>query len=242
MDHATLIALPGAGSTDEFVRRIFPTLSDVSVVALRHSTTLMNELDRIMDDATSPIWLAGVSYGAHLAASIAGTDPRVQGLIAIAPAWTGAPSALADFGRHTAHSMRERGIADTLDAMRDGNISSWVHEELARAWSDMDAEDLATHLELVASTPAPSSELLATVRCASVIVGFTDDPSHPWSVAEHWHHSIPHSRLLAVPLASAGCARTNLGGPALANLRDLWSTFERIGNFDGNVHGLNDFR
>jgi pimeloyl-ACP methyl ester carboxylesterase len=214
----------------------------VTVVALPHGPELMADIDNVIGTASPPVWFAGVSYGAHVAAAVAAKDRRVQGLLAIAPAWTGDPSPLAQVGRDTARSIRERGVQSTLAEIRAHQGPAWVHEELTNAWSRVAPKDLADHLEFVAGVPAPTAHVLSTVRCPTVVVGFTDDPGHPWAVAEHWHRSIPRSRLLALPLASVGVSRPNLGGPALSNLRDLWSTFERIMHLNGDFHGLHDLR
>jgi pimeloyl-ACP methyl ester carboxylesterase len=188
-----------AGLDAAFDYRISPTTS-LSAWMQRHT----------------PSVLVGMSLGGHLCVRNAPQIATLNGLIVIAPAWTDQPDP-----RYAAHinGIEHMGIHQHLAHLP--KQPTWVRNAVVQAWNEYPDELLLTHLMEAANTPGPGLAALQAVRVPTVIVGFWDDPFHPWSVAEQWAAEIPNSRLIGMPRASAGRDLRNIGHAAVTNLQDL---------------------
>jgi pimeloyl-ACP methyl ester carboxylesterase len=164
----------------------------------------------------SPRTLVGMSLGAHLCVVHLARVPTVNGLILIAPAWTDQPE--PGFTEHLAN-LRKTGLQQHLAHLPDK--PAWVRDALRQAWNQYPEDVLLNHLYEGVTTPGPGFQALQAVCVPTVIVGFWDDPFHPWSVAEQWATAIPNSRLIGIPSASAERDLGNIGNAAVKNLQDL---------------------
>ena len=169
--------------------------------------------------------VGGVSLGAHIAVRWAArrlalglTGP--DGLLLALPAWTGRPAGApaARAATASATAVRNDGLTATLAHVRAG-VPCWLSEELARAWN-RHGSGLADSLEVAASTVGPTEAQLATLDIPIGLVGLSDDPLHPETVARHWHGLLPRSALVTSTLDAVGRDRATLGrAAALAWLR-----------------------
>jgi pimeloyl-ACP methyl ester carboxylesterase len=147
--------------------------------------------------AGHPIVVGGVSLGAHVAARWAVANPdRCAGLVLALPAWTGAPggapAALA--ARASADVVRTQGLTTALSG-----TTGWLHEELTRAWHGY-GDLLVPHFEEAAQSLAPTLDELRSLDVPVGIVGCTDDPVHPISVARAWAEALPRAVLVTTTL------------------------------------------
>jgi pimeloyl-ACP methyl ester carboxylesterase len=213
-----ILGIPGAGSTPEFLRSIFPHISQT----IDHRTSSAHNISAVLSDSPIDV-LIGMSYGAHLSAIYAATRIDIAGLILLTPAWTGQPS---DGHQHFAADVEHEGVEAALNRLPDE--PAWIAHELRQAWTSFEETTLIHHLKQAAHASGPTYEELRRIRCPTVIVGLIDDVVHPHSVAADWHRHIPHSRLISLPVSSPDLDLHNLGTVALANLADLRATFKRI--------------
>ncbi|WP_064742843.1 alpha/beta fold hydrolase [Pseudonocardia spinosispora] len=221
------VLLPGSGSDEVFVRAAFTdplrTLGyDVHAPAPGSGAGVVQSYLDALDEAAKrgvPLVVGGVSLGAQVAARWAAArssrgDRTVVGLLLALPAWTGppsdAPAALA--ASLTASAVRRDGLAATVAATR-AQTPDWLGAELARAWSGH-GSGLADSLDAAAASPGPDAADLTALRVPVGLVGMTDDPIHPLSVAEDWLTHLPRAALVTMPLRELGADPANLGRAA----------------------------
>src|SRR3954453_8615887 len=167
---ARAVLLPGSGSDDVFVRRVFArplaalgiTLEAVAPPggadpAAGYRAALHAALEDGGDDG---VLVGGVSLGAQAAAAWGAGRPgrsRPSGLLLALPAWRGrpdtAPAALS--ARLTAALLRREGLPGGLAAARAGGAPDWLVAELGRAWAGYGPR-LADALDAAAATPGPA--------------------------------------------------------------------------------------
>ena len=137
MTNTTLVMLPGTGSDAAFVRASFAPASAAagwSLVAVDPTPSdLIAGYRRALDDAVRAarrgggrLLVGGVSIGAAVAArwlldrADSGVGNRVvDGVVAVMPAWSGAPDSApaAVLARSSAEMLRRDGLEVTLDRM-----------------------------------------------------------------------------------------------------------------------------
>lgn len=206
-----VVGLPGGGSTPEFMARAFPFLDWV----IDYRTIALGDVISSIT-AASPQVLVGVSIGAHLSVVAASHLSSLDGLILVAPAWTREPDP-----RHAV--LADAVLAEGVSAQvrRLPKEPAWVREEVTDAWQRYEQVALGSHLQEVAGTPGPGLDRLRALQVPCVVVGFWDDPVHPWQVARTWAHAIPVNRLIGLPIAALADDRANVAQLAWRNLRDL---------------------
>jgi len=146
---------------------------------------------------------------------------RTLAVLAALPAWTGdpagppaAPAALA--ATHTADALRESGLAAVTTAMR-ASSPEWLAQTLSRSWAAQ-WPHLPDALTEAANYRAPDDAALRAVRVPVGIAAASDDPVHPFAVAQHWAALIPRCGLSAVTLDAIGADPGVLGRACLAAL------------------------
>lgn len=221
------VLLPGSGSDEVFVRAAFgaPLRSlgyDVHAPTPGAGTDVVQSYLDALDEASSrgvPLLVGGISLGAQVAARwaaarLARGDRTVMGLLLALPAWkgppSGAPAALA--ASYTASAVRRDGLAATVAATR-AQTPDWLGTELARAWTGH-GNGLADSLETAAASLGPETADLTALRVPVGLVGITDDPIHPLSVAQDWLTHLPRAVLVTMPLGELGADPANLGRAA----------------------------
>ncbi|GAB2520045.1 alpha/beta fold hydrolase [Nocardia heshunensis] len=162
---------------------------------------------------SGPILIAGISLGAAVAVDWAAEHPdSVYGVIAALPAWTGAdttgcPAALS--AAATAAQLRADGLDAMVTRMRESS-PAWLADALTRSWTSQ-WPDLPAALEEAAAYAWPEPDLLARVTARVEIIGATDDPVHPFPVAERWTTLIPRATLHTITLDELGADPSILG-------------------------------
>lgn len=222
--HAVII--PGTGSDEVFIRASFAApLATLGIrlvaPAPQPGEGLIAGYLAALDAAThrhGTVLAGGVSLGAHVAASWALGSGRCGGLLAVLPGWLGDPGAApaAVAARAGADHVAALGTAAALDNATDG-VPPWLAGQLRRAWPRY-GDHLATSLRTAATSPAPDPAALGGLRTRTVVVGCTDDPVHPVSVAREWAAAVPGAVLRELSLADIGADLTNLGAAAVSGL------------------------
>lgn len=202
------ILLPGAGSSEDFVRRVFAGVAldrEVRVVTrpAGDARGLVDSIESAISDLTGRGWrtevVAGVSLGAHAAAQWAARSRiRDLDLLLVMPAWTGSPGAIAAATAAAADRLEAVGVAEELARIRTESPGDWVVAELTRAWPQWSEQALISALRATARSPAPTVEELAQICARTGIVGLRSDPLHPHSTASGWHAAIPGAGLVLI--------------------------------------------
>ena len=224
---ATAVLLPGTGSDDDYVHRVFsPTLHGLGVSVVTPPPRPDRLLDGYVDDLdeaarSGPILVGGVSIGAAVAVAWALRHPAATlGVLAALPAWTGspegAPAALT--ARHTAELLLRDGLGATVAGMRDSS-PAWLAEELTRSWAGQ-WPGLPDAMLAAAAFVAPTSVELEALAVPMGVAAATDDAVHPVEVALEWVSAAPRSALRTVTLNAMGADPTVLGDACVAALLD----------------------
>lgn len=187
----------GAGSSATFLSRAFPSdrLGVAESVYLDDRTgdvsAIEASLRKAVESRPGPVVLGGVSLGAHaVARSLSDPPANVVGAILCLPAWTGPAAFVAGLTATAAEAINRLGIYGVLSELPEDD---WVTRELADAWSERSDAELVAELERAARQPGPSVEQLRSISVPVAIVGMTDDPLHPASVAAQWGREIARS-------------------------------------------------
>lgn len=213
------VLLPGTGSDEVFVRAVFRRpLADLGI-AVRTPRPgpgegLVAGFRTDLDAATrsEPAIVGGISLGAHVAAAWAAENQdRCAGLLLAMPGWLGDPRGMpaAVSATAAAEAIDRDGTPAALGAATDG-VPGWLAAELRRAWPRQ-GEGLAAAMRAAAETAAPTAEALATVTVPAGVAGCTDDPVHPYEVAERYAAALPGAVLAATTLAAMGASPEALG-------------------------------
>ncbi|GAA1480593.1 alpha/beta hydrolase [Gordonia sinesedis] len=216
---STLIALPGTGSDDDYVRRAFGPAAarlGVELIAPAPTADLVAGHRRALDAASDRhrrVLVGGVSIGAAIAVEWALTagPQRCAGVWAALPGWSGSPdgSLAAASARATAHALADDGLDATVDAMV-ASSPGWLADELSRSWRHL-YPALIRQLTDAARYRAPELAAIATLRVPLAVVAATDDPLHPIAVARAWCAAAPRSALREVTLTGWGTDAALLG-------------------------------
>lgn len=228
------VVLPGTGSDEVFVRAAFEgPLAGIGVRLLAPATAgvagghlvehYLAALDEAAAEASEPIIVGGVSFGAHLASAWALRNRgRCAGLLAALPAWNGRPnSAPAALAAHASAALvREQGLDRALE-LAVSDVAPWLADELTRAWR-RHGRSLADGLDAAARHPAPELTALSTLDVPVGLAACTDDDVHPADVAYAWADALPRAVVVDTTLQALGDDRATLGRAAVrAFLRAL---------------------
>jgi 3-oxoadipate enol-lactonase len=167
---------------------------------------LVDDLEAVLDDfGLESAALAGVSMGAHTAATFALKHPgRVSGLVLITPAYNGHPHSDVGPWDRMADALEEGGV--------EGFVEAWGAKDVAERFREAALENarqrLSRHRDLGAVAAAlrvvPRSvafdglEALKEISAPTLVVGSRDsaDPVHRLGVAERYVERIPNASLL----------------------------------------------
>jgi len=219
------VLLPGTGSDDLYVRRVFgAAFAEAGAVLVTPEPDprrlIAGYLDALDDAARhGPIAVGGVSLGAAVAARWACEHQHAAvAVLAALPAWIGepadAPAALS--ARHTAAQLRRHGLQEVTAAMQSSS-PAWLSRELSRSWRRQ-WPHLPAAMEEAAGYRSPTPAELAGLRVPMGVVGAPDDPIHPIEVARLWAGAAPRAALRTVTLEQFGPQPQRLGAACLAAL------------------------
>jgi pimeloyl-ACP methyl ester carboxylesterase len=214
--------LPGTGSDDTFVRSVFEIpLAAVGITLTAPppvpGPSLAVSALSALSSSSGSVLVGGISFGAHLAAEWAVTNPsRCAGLVLALPAWHGDPgSAPASLSAlHSAAQVRSLGVDGVLAA---SPMPGWLSAELSRAWGGY-GDALAASLEVAATRPSPTLAVLERLDVPVGIAACADDPIHPAAVAEEWAAALPRAAVCTTRLAIVGTDPEALGRAAVRAL------------------------
>lgn len=222
------VLLPGTGSDEDYLRRAFAAPLEragaVVVAVPPQPEQLVASYLRALDEAAldGPIAVGGVSIGAAVATCWALANPgRTVAVLAALPPWTGSPGAApaALSARHTAARLRREGLAATTAAMTSSS-PPWLAEELARSWLRQ-WPNLPDAMDQAAAYVGPTATELGRLAAPMAVVGASDDPIHPITVAREWASAVPHAALSIVTLDQFGPQPAVIGAAALAALQSI---------------------
>jgi pimeloyl-ACP methyl ester carboxylesterase len=221
----TVVLLPGTGSDDDYVYRVFaPVLHDLGASVITPppdpNRLVAGYRDELDDAARSgPIAVGGVSIGAAVALRWALDHPsRALGVLAALPAWTGSPvdAPAARAAHHTAHLLRSAGLASTVAQMR-ASSPQWLGDELTRSWLGQ-WPGLPDAMDEAAGFVAPTSGEMEMLAVPMGVAAATDDAVHPIEVALEWVSAAPRAVLRTVTLDAMGADPAVLGAACLTAL------------------------
>ncbi|HEX8065157.1 MAG TPA: alpha/beta hydrolase [Thermoleophilaceae bacterium] len=167
---------------------------------------LVADLEAVLDDfSIERAALAGVSMGAHTAASFALLRPdRVAALVLITPAYNGHPHTDVGSWDRLADGLERDGV--------DGFLEAWGARDVADRWREAALENARQRLErhrdpaavadalrvVPRSTAFEGLDALREVEAPALVVGSRDDadPTHRLGVAERWVERMPRAELL----------------------------------------------
>lgn len=236
----TVLLLPGVGSSSQFLLEAFadpltaagwrlvaadlrghgagPPLVDPAAHAFgRHVEDVAALAGRV-----APEVLGGVSLGGHAAVGAALAGVPCRAVVACLPAWTG--RAVLAQGPHAAvaDDVRRLGVTTIVEGFRqDTDMVPWLREVLVRDWSRHEPATLAAALVALDGGLAPTSAELSTLPVPLGLVGWPDDPGHPWAVARSWARTAPRAHLEGLRLEDVQARRSALGHAAVASLAAL---------------------
>lgn len=226
MHGVTAVLLPGTGSDDDYIRRVFSRpLRQVGVELVVHQPQpdgLVEGYLAALDAAAArgaPIIAGGVSIGAAVATAWALRHPgRVRGVLAALPAWTGAPDGApaAHAARLSAEELRRDGLSAVVARMR-ASSPTWLADELTRSWTAQ-WPLLPDALEQAAAYTAPTRAELARLAAPLGVTAAVDDPVHPLQTAIEWVTAAPRAALCTVTLEQIGADPAALGSACLTAL------------------------
>jgi pimeloyl-ACP methyl ester carboxylesterase len=234
---ATAVALPGTGSSAAFAQRAFePALADAGLrlVAVDPGPEgIVPSYLRALDEAAAadgPLLIAGISIGAAVGLRWAAEHPEhTHGVLAVLPPWIGLPgdAPAAVSAADTARRLRAHGLDSVIEFMRAGS-PAWLADILTPSWRAQ-WPFLPDALEEAARYVAPTDAELAACPVPVAVVGATDDPVHPFPIAQRWADLLPRGELGRVTLEQIGVDPGVIGQVALA-------TLGRVACLDALVH------
>ncbi len=225
-----MVLLPGTGSDDDYLRRALAgpleqsgaRVVNVTPEPQRLVAGYLEALDAVLRAGPARIVVGGVSIGAAVATrwALAHQD-RVVAVLAVLPAWSGAPGdAPASLSaRHTAATLRRDGLAATTAAMRSSS-PGWLADELGRSWRRQ-WPALPDAMDEAAAYAAPDADDLRGLNVPLAVVGAGDDAIHPVGVAADWASWAPRSALRTIRLAEFGPCPPKLGAACVDALRAI---------------------
>lgn len=219
-----LIAMPGTGSDDDYIRRAFGPASrllDVELIAVKPTADLIPGFIRALDSAArehESVLVGGVSIGAVTAlrwaldgqSAHAGTA-TCAGVLAALPPWSGQPSGslAAASARLTADAIERDGLDATIATMVSTS-PEWLGVELSRSWRAQ-SRDLVAQLRAASQCVAPTPDEISTLTVPLAITAAVDDPLHPRDIAEEWSAAAPCAEVVDVGLTQWGTDPSVLG-------------------------------
>ncbi len=171
-------------------------------------------------DAVAARHVAGVSLGAHALGMYLSGSSGIAAAAICFPAWLG--SAHRGEGVHAliAERVRSEGVPAMIEAMeRDTDMLPWLRETLVRDWRSHPPESVAGALLSLDGGLAPDADDLALVSTPTVVVGWPDDPGHPFEAAQAWAAALPHGRMVELALTDMVPSRRALGDAAIGWMR-----------------------
>jgi pimeloyl-ACP methyl ester carboxylesterase len=225
----TAVLLPGTGSDDDYVYRVFSAalhaLGAIVTTPPPQPDRLIEGYRDALDNAgrSGPIIVGGVSIGAAVSAAWALAHPgQAAAVLAALPPWTGppetAPAAVA--ARHSAHVLRRDGLVSATAQMR-ASSPSWLADELTRSWLNQ-WPSLPDAMEEAARYVAPTCGELESLTVPMGVAAATDDPVHPVEVGLEWVAAAPRAALQTVTLDELGRDPGLLGAACVAALHEVW--------------------
>ncbi|MFE7423434.1 alpha/beta fold hydrolase [Rhodococcus sp. NPDC057529] len=159
------------------------------------------ELDRFV--------MGGISLGAAVALNVAIRYPdRISALVICRPAWLDVPHVDRNRGAYAqiADLLDTHEVDEALDLFTQTPTHKEVEtESLSAAQSlrhQITRPRAALNAEILrrfpGSSPAPDLAAWRQITAPTLVIGHTDDPFHPWAIAESTANRVPEARLVEV--------------------------------------------
>lgn len=175
------------------------------------------DLDAVVAASGSTVAVGGISLGGHAALRRRGPQARVVCL----PAWTGPAEPGVGVHAALAAEVRALGVANMVDRLeRDTGMPTWLRETLLTDYRRHDAESLAAALIALDGASGPTAEDVAALDGPLVVVGWRDDPGHPFDVAVRLARQAPgRSTLTELGIGDLDATLTRFGDAIVRGLR-----------------------
>jgi pimeloyl-ACP methyl ester carboxylesterase len=165
--------------------------------------------------------VGGISLGAHAAVRAVGARTAASSVAPLAvlaclPAWTG-PS-VPGRGPHAgvAAEVRAAGIPTMVERFRrDTGMPGWLRTTLLNDYPRHHEASLTAALLALDGGEAPGPEELAALPVPLAVIGWPDDPGHPFDVAERWAALAPGAMLATLQLGDLEDRLGALGSAAV---------------------------
>jgi pimeloyl-ACP methyl ester carboxylesterase len=163
--------------------------------------------------------VGGISLGGHAALRRCGPEPCVVCL----PAWWG--PAEPGVGVHAAVAAEVRGVgvpAVIARLERDTGMPGWLRETLLTDYRRHDEHSLAAALVALDGATGPTSEDVARLTGPLAVVGWREDPGHPFDVAVRLAREAPGARSLTeLAIGDLEVSLTRFGDAIVRGLREV---------------------
>jgi len=151
---------------------------------------------------TGPALFGGISMGAGIALNIALRYPElVKGLVLVRPAWLdkGEPenlSILLEAARYIGNTEGRRKFTEKKEFLEIKKILPLAAQSILGVFAGTQQAEIPLVLsELVKDKPLANLDELTKLNVPCLIIGNEDDPLHPFSMAQVFHHKIQGSQL-----------------------------------------------
>jgi 3-oxoadipate enol-lactonase len=184
-----------------------------------HLVAQVGDLDAVVDAAGSTVAVGGISLGGHAALGRRGPEVRVVCL----PAWWGPSEPGVGVHAAVAAEVRAVGVAGVIDRLeRDTGMPPWLRTTLLTDYRRHHPDSLAAALIALDGATGPTAADVSALEGPLAVVGWRDDPGHPYDVALRLVREAPgRSTLTELAIGDLDVALTRLGDAVVAGLREV---------------------
>jgi pimeloyl-ACP methyl ester carboxylesterase len=177
------------------------------------------DLDAVVAVTGPTSVVGGISLGGHAALRRAGPEARVVCL----PAWWGPAEVGVGVHAAVAAEVRAVGAAGVIARLeRETGMPAWLHETLLTDYRRHDPASLAAALVALDGAPGPTSDDVARATAPLAVVGWRDDPGHPFDVAQRLVRQAPGpSSLTELVIGDLDVSLTRFGDAIVRGLREV---------------------
>jgi pimeloyl-ACP methyl ester carboxylesterase len=184
-----------------------------------HLASQVADLDAVVEAAAPTVAVGGISLGGHAALGRRGPEARVVCL----PAWWGPAEPGVGVHAAVAAEVRAVGVAGVIARLeRETGMPPWLRETLLTDYRRHDEDSLAAALIALDGATGPTTADLAAAAGPLAVVGWRDDPGHPFDVALRLaREATGRSTLTELAIGDLDVALTRLGDAVVTGLREV---------------------
>jgi 3-oxoadipate enol-lactonase len=184
-----------------------------------HLDVHVADLEAVVAAAGPTAVVGGISLGGHAALRRRGPEARVVCL----PAWWGPSETGVGVHAAVAAEVRAVGIPAVIARLeREPGMPAWLRDTLVTDYRRHDASSLAAALIALDGAAGPTSEDVADVTAPLAVVGWHDDPGHPFDAAEHLARAAPGpTSLTELAIGDLDVSLARFGDAIVRGLREV---------------------